>query len=205
MTGFFASNTNLDKMSRICMLTTRFLVLGTALAILALFTPSSSQQLSPPNPSPDCASPPPDTCSFYADCLESRYHCGPSGYPLGYGQYYCTKFQAARSTLSPAGQKWMLATLHCLQLALVDDALGRPNATSTCQQLEDKAFASHAGCYVDNGVCKLPPSDWEAIIKIVDITTLFDSWDAFKATLTAGTECLEMWLFLGKRTVHLWS
>ncbi|KAJ7655696.1 hypothetical protein DFH06DRAFT_1132781 [Mycena polygramma] len=153
----------------------------------------------PPVQSDECLHPPPDSCSFYADCLESRYHCGPTGYPLGYGEKYCTKFQANRATLSARGQVWMLATMHCLQEALVPDAIAAPDASTTCAALEDKAFGTHAHCYVSSGICKLPPSDWAAVLEIVDIETLFDSWDAFKATLLAGTECLEFYAFLVAR------
>jgi hypothetical protein len=90
----------------------------------------------------------------------------------------------------------MLATMHCLQEALVPDAIASPSAVTTCAALQDKAFATHANCYVSSGVCKLPPSDWGAILEIVDVKTLFDSWDAFKATLMAGAECLEFYAFL---------
>ncbi|KAJ6589981.1 hypothetical protein DFH09DRAFT_1140582 [Mycena vulgaris] len=147
-------------------------------------------------PSDECLHPPPDSCTFYADCLESRYNCGPTGYPLGYGQRYCNKFKTGRATLSERGQTWMHATMHCLQEALVPDVVGGQNAAENCAALEHKAFASHAGCYVRSGVCKLPLSDWRAVLKIVEIKTLFDSWDAFKATLAAGTECLEFYAFL---------
>ncbi|KAJ6497527.1 hypothetical protein C8R45DRAFT_130033 [Mycena sanguinolenta] len=144
----------------------------------------------------ECMHPPPDSCSFYADCLEQRYHCGSSGYPLGYGEKYCTRFQSHRTTLSARGQTWMLATMHCLQEALVPDAIGAPNATMSCAALEDKAFATHANCYVSSGVCKLPLADWHAILEIVDVKTLVDSWDALEATVTAGTECLEFYAVL---------
>ncbi|KAJ7270092.1 hypothetical protein B0H12DRAFT_1009291, partial [Mycena haematopus] len=145
--------------------------------------------------------PPPDSCSFYADCLEPRYHCGTTGYPLGYGEKFCTKFQTHRATLSPSGQTWMLATMHCLQEALVPDAIAAPNAATSCAALEDKAFATHANCYVSNGVCKLPLSDWDAILEIVDVKTLFDSWLAFDATVTAGTDCLEFYGLLVERNL----
>ncbi|KAJ7104558.1 hypothetical protein C8R43DRAFT_1047231 [Mycena crocata] len=144
----------------------------------------------------ECTHPPPDSCAFYGDCLESRYNCGPTGYPIGYGQKYCTKFRMARATLSPRGQTWMLATMHCLQEALIPDAVGDSSGTSTCEDLEHKAFATHAGCYVHSGVCQLPISDWRAVLVIVDFKTLFDSWDAFMATLKAGAECLEFYAFL---------
>ncbi|KAJ7496798.1 hypothetical protein FB451DRAFT_1208836 [Mycena latifolia] len=195
-------------LSRCWSLTKRIIVLAVALALLAVLIPvpfdhpssstsstfHTSDALTPP--SDECLHPPPNSCTFYADCLESRYHCGPTGYPLGYGQNYCNKFKTSRATLSARGQTWMLATMHCLQEALVPEAVGAPNATVNCAALEHKAFATHAGCYVQSGVCKLPPSDWGAVLEIVELKTLVDSWDAFKATLTAGTECLEFYAFL---------
>ena len=31
-------------------------------------------------------------CDFYTQCVEPRFQCGSSGYPLGYGDRYCRKF-----------------------------------------------------------------------------------------------------------------
>lgn len=148
----------------------------------------------PPSSSPACANPPLDNCSFYANCLETRYNCGPSGYPIGYGQQYCEKFSNERSLLNTQGQQWMINTMHCLQLALVPYAID--NNPTTCQALENQAFETHAGCYVDNGLCALGLQDWSAILKIVDITTLFQSWDAFKATVEAAAGCAEFFAFV---------
>jgi len=39
-------------------------------------------------------------------------------------------------------------------------------------------------------------NDWEAILEIVDIKTLFQSWDAFKATVEAGVGCGEYIAFM---------
>ncbi|KAK0501844.1 hypothetical protein EDD18DRAFT_1144667 [Armillaria luteobubalina] len=135
-----------------------------------------------------CAAPIRDNCSFYSSCLETRYHCGPTGYPIGYGEKFCTKFSDDRALLSAKGQTWMVDTMHCLQESLVPDALG---SAETCSQLEDKAFGTHAKCYIDNGLCFLPVVDWEAIVKIVELRTLFQSWDAFLETLKAAESCLE--------------
>ncbi|KAK0188356.1 hypothetical protein F5146DRAFT_1139871 [Armillaria mellea] len=135
-----------------------------------------------------CAAPIRDNCSFYASCLETKYHCGPTGYPVGYGEKFCMKFSNDRALLSAKGQAWMVDTMHCLQEALVPDALG---SAETCSQLEDKAFGTHAKCYIDNGLCFLPVVDWEAIVKIVELRTLFQSWDAFLETLKAAEGCLE--------------
>jgi len=83
--------------------------------------------------------------------------------------------------------------MHCLQTALVPDATG---PTTTCQALEDQAFGTHAGCYVGNGFCTLGVHDWLAILEIVDIMTLFESWDAFKATVEAAAGCAEFYAWM---------
>jgi hypothetical protein len=87
-----------------------------------------------------CSNPVRDTCSFYADCIEPRYHCGPTGYPLNYGKPYCQKFTAAKSKLSAQGKQWVSDTMLCLQTALVPEALGQPTAAKTCSALHDKVM-----------------------------------------------------------------
>ncbi|KAF5379449.1 hypothetical protein D9615_006576 [Tricholomella constricta] len=146
-----------------------------------------------------CTNPPRDSCAFYADCLESKYHCGPEGYPIGFGQSFCEKFSANRAELSTKGQTWMLDTMQCLQNELVPEATATTGVT--CRSLEKKAFASHAKCYVESGLCTLPPSDWLAIVEIVEIKTLFESKNSFLATLNAGKGCIKTYLFFLKELI----
>ena len=87
----------------------------------------------------------------------------------------------------------MTDTMHCLQLAVVPDAIG---TATTCQALEDQAFAAHPGCYIDNGLCTLGVHDWSAILEIVNIKTIFENWDAFKATVETGVDCAEFYAFM---------
>jgi hypothetical protein len=148
--------------------------------------PSSAQS--------ECRNPQPNNCNFYAQCMESRYHCGPTGYPIRYGQYYCDKFVIDASLLSPKGQTWMVNVMLCLQRDLVPYALGAAQGFSDCQALKTFAFSTHPVCYVGSGLCTLPVTDWEVIVeKIVGVTTLFDSWDAFKATIEAAAGCAEFY------------
>ena len=137
-----------------------------------------------------------DQCAFYANCLESRYHCGPDGYPIGYGQRYCQKFSDNRGMLDARGQQWMLDNMHCLQLALVGNAVDADPAATTCDALEDKAFASHAPCYTSNGFCSLGVEVWETVLEIVDIRTLFSNWDAFKATIETAGDCVTFYAYV---------
>jgi hypothetical protein len=154
----------------------------------ALFTTTRSSNTTSTN-STNCSSPVRDTCTFYPNCLESRYHCGATGYPLGYGLKYCTKFSDERSLLSDKGQQWMINTMMCLQNTLVPDAITTAS-NITCSAIEETAFGSHARCYVDNGLCELGPGDWAAIVKIVGIATLFESKEAFEATVQAAEGCV---------------
>lgn len=147
-----------------------------------------------------CSNPVRGQCSFYEDCLETRYHCGPSDYPLGYGKKYCNKFNAAKGRFSNQGQTWMLDTMECLQLALVPEAIGSQEVEeqdgSPCEVLRRKAFDSHARCYVESGVCTLGLKDWTQIVEVVELKTLFGSWEALKEALETATGCLELYTFL---------
>jgi hypothetical protein len=161
----------------------------------------TARQASSITPS-ECLDPQPNDCNFYAQCIESRYHCGPTGYPIGYGQYYCNKFVMDASLLSSKGQTWMTNVMLCLQQDLVPYALGAAQGFSDCQALQDFAFSTHPTCYVDSGLCALPVTDWEAIVeKIVGVTTLFDSWDAFKATVEAAGGCAEFYAWLVEHVI----
>ncbi|KAG9315146.1 hypothetical protein JVU11DRAFT_4269 [Chiua virens] len=172
-------------------------VLG--LCIAYLLRRAQDPKPGPPSTDPACASPPMDQCAFYADCLESRYQCGLAGYPIGYGQYYCQKFSNESTLFDTRGVRWMLDTMHCLQLALVSDAV---NATpTTCQALRGRAFASHAGCYVGNGFCTLGVKDWEAVLEIVNIMALFSSWDALKAAIETATDCSGFYAFMVEKGI----
>ena len=58
-------------------------------------------------------------CTFYDQCLEATYECGPSGYPLGYGLKYCNRFVDNYKLFSKEGKEWISGTLLCLKEDLV--------------------------------------------------------------------------------------
>ena len=89
-----------------------------------------------------------ETCDFYPQCLETKYHCGPKGYPIGYGFKYCSKFINFFDNFPPKGQEWIKKTLVCLKQALLKDF-------NSCDQLYDTAFNSHPECYFKAGFCDL--------------------------------------------------
>ena len=144
-----------------------------------------------------CTSPPRGSCSFYPACLESRYHCGPSGYPLGFGKKFCLAFSANLDKFSPRGQEWVLDTMQCLQRALVPEVEERANI-ATCAELKDYAFSTHPTCYIDNGFCELPDSDWEEVVKIVGMRTALGSWRSIKTEAEVGVGCGESYFLLSQ-------
>ena len=40
-------------------------------------------------------------CSFYTECVEAKYNCGPDGYPEAYGYKYCSRFLEERHRFEP--------------------------------------------------------------------------------------------------------
>ena len=147
----------------------------------------------------ECSAPVRGTCTFYLDCLEDRnYDCGPKGYPLGYGQYYCEKFTAAKSQLSDPGKKWVSDTMLCLQTALIPEGTAAPNAVHGCDALQSKAVSTHAKCYVDSGLCQLPPTDWWVIVQTVGFWELFAGFQIIEQTLIAGWDCISFFVWLNE-------
>ncbi|EZF33397.1 hypothetical protein H109_03906 [Trichophyton interdigitale MR816] len=146
----------------------------------------------------ECSSPAPNSCSFYTACLEKRIPCGPDGYALAYGDHYCNRFSAASPQLSASGQEWVTKTMLCLQQKLVPAALGEDEQVSTCPAVREFAFSTHPECYIEGGVCLLPPTDWLIIVGTVGFTELFDSIEALAATLKTVKGCLDFYLWLIK-------
>lgn len=139
-----------------------------------------------PAPKPECVHPPRDSCDFYSDCLEDKYHCGPDGYPIGYGLKFCNIFGAAKPRFTAQGQKWVSDTMLCLQTALVPYATDQ---TTSCANLKTFAFGTHPRCYVDSGYCDLAKEDLKVIQSLVDPKELFSSLDSIKAVLQTAIEC----------------
>lgn len=135
-----------------------------------------------------CLDPPRDDCTFYTDCIESAYSCGPRGYPISQGLRYCTRFQSYRARLSPAGQDWMLDTMRCLQEALIPFLY---EDRTDCRTLEKIAFRSHSDCYLRTGVCRLSFHDMLAVVELIGPGTFLKSWNAFKTSLEVATGCLD--------------
>lgn len=101
---------------------------------------------------------------FYR-CVEATAACGPDGYPVGYGAKYAERFyRHTRPWMSRAGQQWIDEVLVCLQETLRDGI----DASTSCADIRAVAFDSHPACYVEAGFCRLPWSDWFAVLATVD-------------------------------------
>ena len=88
------------------------------------------------------------TCDFYTNCLETKYHCGHNGYPVGYGHKYCSKFLKNFNDYPNEGQEWITKTLVCLKKALIIQF-------TSCAEIYNTAFDSHPRCYYESGFCNL--------------------------------------------------
>lgn len=170
------------------------------LAALGATIPQAASLTLAPRLQEQCLHPVANTCTFYPDCLEAKVHCGAAGYPIGYGLKYCEAFTKARPTLSAAGKAWVTKTMLCLQDDMVPYATGTKKAAN-CAALQKAAFATHPSCYVDSGVCKLPPSDWIIIVKTVSPKTLLGSWDAVLQTLKTVEGCTDFYTWLVKNEI----
>lgn len=82
----------------------------------------------------------------------------------------------------------------CLQRALVPYGTGKES--TTCSALKEHAFGTHPSCYINSGVCTLPPSDWGVIVNTVGLSDLFSSWDAVRATMQTAGVCGSFYAWL---------
>jgi len=131
-----------------------------------------------------CSNPPLMSCAFYKQCAENMLGCGPSGYPLGYGDKNCNKFVNNLNFFDSAGQDFIWGTMHCLQTAMVP--VLQP-CTATCASFTAAAFASHPGCYVANGFCSLSCGDMLVLLATVGMD-LF-SGDVFSQVIGTAQGC----------------
>ncbi len=70
-----------------------------------------------------------------------------------------------------------------------------PTSTATCDRLRETAQAAHSPCYVQSGLCALPPGDWLQISRTLG-GELFNLANIREAIQTLG-ECLTLKRWLG--------
>jgi hypothetical protein len=140
-----------------------------------------------------CSAPVPRTCAFYAACLEQVNPCGASGYALGYGEKYCSRYDVDHR-FSAEGLAWRDNVLHCLQESLVS----RLSTPATCDDLTTFAFDSHPRCYTEGpSICFLPPSDALEVVSVIDGKDLLSLRSAKQVGTVAATCVVQLtgWLF----------
>ena len=124
----------------------------------------------------------------YYRCLDTTLiggvGCGAEGYPLGFGAKYADRsFEETWYELTPAGQAFFLAVSPCLQERLA----AQMAADTSCDEVWDDGFATHAGCYVDSGFCELPAEDLLVIGWMFDADVyLLDEFASQLADVAAG-------------------
>ncbi len=134
-----------------------------------------------------CQAPVERTCAFYSACLEATAPCGTSGYALGYGEKYCSRYDVD-STFSPEGVVWRNAVLHCLQESLVPELATA--STMTCDAITTFAFDSHPRCYTEGpSICFLPLSDIANVVGVIDGKDLLSLRSA-KQIATVAADCV---------------
>lgn len=122
-------------------------------------------------------------CDYYL-CRDagSSAQCGEDGYYQGFGYEYCNRFlQVTEPRLSAAGQAWSARVRPCLMQALEADA----SDALSCRDLQQLAFDSHPGCYIEAGFCSLPITDWILILNTVDREDI-----DLRQILSTGIGCL---------------
>ena len=125
-------------------------------------------------------------CEYYA-CREAQAanQCGSGGYYLAHGYKYCNRLiQVASPRMSPAGQRWLEDGRDCLMRFIETEI----SSDEQCRSVRDRAYASHPDCYVDNGFCDLPFTDWLALFASIDTLDL-----DFVEVLTTSMKCVEQY------------
>ena len=114
-------------------------------------------------------------CAFYSCANKSVELAGicraadPNAYFMNYGKKYCDRFSKKTSTnLSADGKIWLNKTLVCLQKAIIKFCTNGNNCDQ-CDKIRTQAYASHAPCYTNSGLCYLNPIDLVYISSTPDI------------------------------------
>jgi hypothetical protein len=137
--------------------------------------------------------------------LEKKYPCEATSnaYALEYAEKFCRLYGEKKSWFTEKGQRWMNGVRKCLQVSLVP--LLRPWNNPTCQEIREKAFASHTPCYLNPdknvpSVCDLDGVEFYKIFFIIKgaFLDLDTAWESIKGMWNIGKEC-------GSRYIRIWG
>ena len=145
---------------------------------------------------PACYSPPGDSCDWYRKCLEKKYPCEDTSnaYAIRYAEKFCRLYGERYSLFSSDGRKWVDGVRKCLQVSLVP--LLRPWYKLSCQEIRQRAFASHTPCYLNPdkdapSICDLSCSDYLKIFWTIkgSLFTMDTAWESMKGMWNIGSKC----------------
>ena len=57
-------------------------------------------------------------CDFYTECVEAKFQCGAEGYPIGYGDKYCRRFEDNLDCFTPNVRHCMLSNIQLFNFQL---------------------------------------------------------------------------------------
>ncbi|CAJ0949834.1 unnamed protein product, partial [Mesorhabditis belari] len=110
---------------------------------------------------PDCQG-----CQAYQCLDDSIAHCGPTGYPIAFGLFYCKRFDQYYDEFNSAGK----AFADCVKPALLDfvqSYLNNVNGPVNCNDLENKALDSHVPIFLGCNFCNVWLSNLPTFTKIL--------------------------------------
>lgn len=143
----------------------------------------------------ECKFPSGNSCNWYQNCLERKYHCEDTSnaYAIRYAEKFCLLYER-RALFSPEGQKWVDAARRCLQLHLVP--LVRPWVAATCNQMRQGVFTTHIPCYLSpeqnvSSICDLNCTDYFRIFWTIrgSFSKLDTAWESLKGLWNIETTC----------------
>ena len=102
-----------------------------------------------------------DDCRYYT-CVEANRGCGRFGYPEGFGEKYCKRFDKKKEKFSKEGWAWIEETRNCLI-----QKLSEADSKLTCRQLKKQSFKDHIPCYLKGGYCDLSKKDRKNLYKVI--------------------------------------
>ena len=182
-----------------CMVEVHSLSSGSVTSDCYCNTQTPDRFQSPPKTLPSaCYSPSGNgSCNWFRDCLYRKYPCQDSSnsYAIRYAERFCSLYDQSYPLFGNNGRTWMKAAGKCLQFSLVP--LIRPWVTSlTCQELRNRALASHASCYLNPdqnapSICALDCSDFIKIFLTIraSFSKLDTAWQSMKGLWNIGNNC----------------
>lgn len=136
-----------------------------------------------------------NSCDFYL-CQEQSHHCGPKGYPVGFGHKFCQIYLDTENNYSQEAHGWLRRVRVCLMQEF--EKADEQNRSRSCDMVKSESFRSHVGCYVDTGFCDLKAYDvfqifWAMKSSAKHIEIFQDAQGIAKACAAVGKPVPTFW------------